>query len=725
MEAAKFVKLLKKHKWTLVAIPILVMATAFMLLRKQPDRYMSKATLSAGIVENTQSMILGKDLLQEAKVSQQFSNLLQMMQMKQVFDQVSYKLILHDLTQPTPLKAKSKLISQLPKSAIDHAIEVYTERYNTKQPLSLWDQDQKGLYDVLTSMGYDYGSLYQKTRIYRIETSDFIVADFESDSPKLSAFVVNTLCEEFIKHYTSITKESEYKAIQFLDTLRNQKLDTFNAMMERLLAYKKERGVLNLGEQAGSVLSQMSDIEGRIQQARKDAEAATAALTSIDARFEGEARGYVDNKLAAINREISADRNRVLDLTEEYLRSNYDPKVKARLDSARAAWESRTKQVIDRASVNPQMVKDNLFQQKIGLEVNRDLARGSVASMQKEYDRLNEKFKRMVPDDAIIKQYESNIETVRREYLDLQNRYAQTSLTYNSSMQLRQIEKAMPEQALPSKKMMMVALSGVSSLLFCLLVLFVLFYIDNAVRTPSDLAKQTGMVVLGTLPTVANKGTFPDINALWQQSASETKVFRTMLRSLRFEVEEAVGQARMVAVTSFEEAEGKTLFALSLANAFVLVNKKVLLIDGNFNNPLATKLAKTEDFLEDYLKDSTHIIAPAYANDVTYLGNHGKEQSLFEIIGEETVRSRLNELRYIYDVIIIDCPPLDTLSQCKEWVAVADKAIAVFECHNTIQLQHKPYLEFLKSRREKFVGWALNRYDESAQQKDRRGKRKA
>ena len=70
--------------------------------------------------------------------------------------------------------------------------------------------------EVILSMRYDDGSILSKMKIYRIDNSDFIDLEYESDDPYLSAFVVNTLCSEFISYYSALNKQNELKAIDFL-----------------------------------------------------------------------------------------------------------------------------------------------------------------------------------------------------------------------------------------------------------------------------------------------------------------------------------------------------------------------------------------------------------------------------------------------------------------------------------------------------------------------------
>jgi polysaccharide biosynthesis transport protein len=149
MEFAKFIHLLRKHKYGLIGIPILVMGITFFLVRKLPNVYSSQSRLSAGLTAGSGTMELAQQLLNsqglsESKVSQTFSNVTQTMQLKIVFDQVSYQLILHDLKDPEhALRKPSKLLNDLTPDARKHAIEVYTKLYNNRQALYLTDLDQQ------------------------------------------------------------------------------------------------------------------------------------------------------------------------------------------------------------------------------------------------------------------------------------------------------------------------------------------------------------------------------------------------------------------------------------------------------------------------------------------------------------------------------------------------------------------------------------------------------
>ena len=348
--------------------------------------------------------------------------------------------------------------------------------------------------------------------------------------------------------------------------------------------------------------------------------------------------------------------------------------------------------------------------QKLNLEVNLDLAKGSIKSLKDELRKLNIRFDSLVPNEAKIQAYEGNINVASQEYLEILKKFNQTNMAYSSSGQIKQIEMAMPGSPQPSKKMLLVAVSGVGSFVLCLLVLFILFYLDNSIQIAEELANKTNIPVLGFLPII-NDAPLLSLNQLWELGNLDprTKEFKNQLRSVRFEIEQEMAGAKLLVVTSLNSLEGKTFLAMSLASAYIMVNKKVLLIDGNFNDSAITQLAKPASYIEDVFNNRAYVPRPGYSNDVTILGNRGMDISLFEISTEESVKQKLEEIKEIFDVIIVESSSLNTLNQSKEWISVADKVISVFEANKTITPEEKLFIAYLKSLNQKFLGWVLNK----------------
>ena len=740
MEVTKYLNILKKHKYGIIFIPILVMVLTFFLTRKLPDTYSSRARLSAGITEKSQQLLQNAEDLGELKINQNFSNLIQTMQLKVVLDAVSYQLILHDLTSPEPFKEPSKLLGYVNAnpSAKSHAIDVFTKLYQQRDELSLFVRDQKGLNDVLISMGYDYESLNKKIKIYRVENSDFIDIEYESEKSLLSAFVVNTFTKEFISYYGYFTQGNERKSIDYLADVMRLKKDTLDKERDSLKNYKIEHRVLNLDDQSKILYTEIAEFETELGMAEKDVEANTRALDEIESKFNDTEKKYTETRETEINKDIIADRELLNSLNDKYIKSNFDESIGSKIKSLKSSLDQKIRQASDKdIAPSPISSKSDLINEKLSLEVKLELAKGSINSLKDAIEGLNQRLDEMVPNDAVIKAYQSIIDVDSKEYQELLNKYNLSNIDYNNAIRIKVIESAVPGEKGSSKKLVLVIISGTVCFLLYLFILFILYYLDNSIKNPNDLEVKTNTPVLGYLTVV--KSSFLDIQKLWnidpmnnefKKLVRSTKMdiqkitrkksinlsniaFKKLLRSTRFEINMAMMGARNLVVTSLMRGEGKTLLSLSLVSAYQMTNKKVLLIDGNFLNPGITAITHPKFFIEDYLTGNTTLNDLIDAGNITVLGNKGNDISLFEINNQFEVEQKLLELKDIFDFVIIEASALNTLNQSKEWIVVADRVLCMFEANRTITFEKTVQIEYLKSLGGKFIGWVLNKVDEN------------
>jgi uncharacterized protein involved in exopolysaccharide biosynthesis/Mrp family chromosome partitioning ATPase len=710
MEIINFLKLLNRRKFILIIIPLITVIITYFLVRQLPNSYISKSRIATGLVEQSEQVIDNLSFLQESKIDQEFNNIQQIMQLKKIYDQVSYQLILHDLLKPdSAFRKPSSLMRDLNKSAVQHAIEVYTRLYENAEPLVLWDTDQNGLKQVLVSMGYDEESLKKKMLIYRVNRSDFIDVEFQSENPVLSAFVVNQLTQEFIKYYSSATKNNQIRSVAFLDSLRRDKEATLNSNMDALKSYKIQNRILNMQEQAKVLYGQIADMETKLEVARKDMDGYKGVIKNIESKFDPNDRQFIQSTTRKINQDIVASTNQLKSLTDLYIRNNYDSRYKTSIDSLKNQIAAQINESADRYTLSPLTTKENLVIQKINAEVSLDMAKFSITSLEKEILRLNNVVNDLVPHEANIQAFEEKIDVAGREYLDALNKFNQASLTSSISVRIRQIEVGMPGAAVPSKKMLLVILSGVISFGFCILVLFILFYIDTNIRSARELANQTSSPVLGVIPFMGNEAI--DLKRMWngEYDIIRTESYKNMIRSVRFEISERMGQEKILAITSARPLEGKTFAAMNIAYAYSRIGRRVLLIDGHFEDPVLSHSVGSSSKLEDFLKGG---IAPEQLRSdkyLTILASKGGDLSLFELSDPDTIKKRIQELTRAFDLVLIDAPSLEELGKTKEWVAVSDKVLAVFEAGQSLQQVEALHMQYLQSLGNKFIGWLMNK----------------
>jgi len=240
MELSSYFSLLGKYKYVIIIVVLAAVIASFFLVKNLPNEYVSNTQIATGIVDASRHL-LDKDNTpgtQQDEINNEFSNLIEIIKLKKLIDNVSYQLIIHDLSSPAPFRQLNHQFKNLSRPAIVHALIVYRYKLQNGEPLSLYNKDENGLNELLISMKYDERSIRKYLTVDREGESDFITLTFTSENPQLSAFVVNTLCKEFLNYYTINVKQNESNAIGFLSNLLAEKRNALNDKKDSLQRYK-------------------------------------------------------------------------------------------------------------------------------------------------------------------------------------------------------------------------------------------------------------------------------------------------------------------------------------------------------------------------------------------------------------------------------------------------------------------------------------------------------
>jgi len=744
--------MLKRHKLMLISIPVIAMLATYFFVKYMPDIYLAKTQIVTGLVDQTQQVISSNNNDTQGKRNDAFTNLIETMQLDKVLSQVSYQLLLHDLTQNKPFRKITYTADGFNHDEADKAIKVLQQKQSKFELLNPAVPIEKNIDSLMSALGYDPSKLSKKNlKIFHFEGSDFINVECETENPLLSSFVVNELTNKFINYYTSNINIGRNKSSEFLSTLLNEKRTAMRSKIGELQSFKVTHNILDMDDEAKGVYGQISSLESYNNQANKDVIAYTGALKSIDNRFNPKDRKYLESTTTKVNSAIIDTRERLRVVNNKYLENNFDPRYKKSLDSLQGVLSDQINESTDKYISNPLATKDNLVQEKLKMENQLELARYSSKSLNRQLGSLKARLNSLVPAQAVVSSLERDIDIATKEYLDVQDKYNQASVANILPVQLRQLHVALPGAKQPSKKLLLIALSGVASFSLCLAIVLLLFYLDNCVRNGEDLERITKINVLGELNAVsdlAGKALKPKHERL---ATANIQIFRNLLRNIRFEIDRLLSNDKVIAVTSLNGTQGKTLFSLSLAYAYAITNKKVLLIDGNFMNPNITETAKPKIFLEDYLEssspeNSTDLMSadvlgagkvkyllemnnetkvgatlnrlsqqsgamPAGIDRISLLGNKGGDNSLLEISSHANITKKMEALKSQFDIIIIETGSLDMLSKSKEWMQFADKVISVFENNQSIKEPARASIQYMRSLNGKMLGWVLNKVE--------------
>ena len=213
------------------------------------------------------------------------------------------------------------------------------------------------------------------------------------------------------------------------------------------------------------------------------------------------------------------------------------------------------------------------------------------------------------------------------------------------------------------KKYMVYAFGIVAGAILSFLFVGARLLMHNKISSVTELERISDLPVLGAIPRYS-KGKLEIsrllVNKGLKSSLSES--FRNIRTNLDFIT--ANGNPNLIAVSSFVSGEGKTFVSVNLAAIISLSGKKVIILDADMRKPRLHKVFDVEENLpglSTLLINKSSIencILHSEMNNLDFITAGPVPPNPSELIIMQEFKLLINQLRNIYDVIIIDTPPI-------------------------------------------------------------------
>lgn len=709
MDIKSFLKLVNKYKWLLILLPVATVTITYFLVQNLPKQYKSDVQIATGLLDPTKKVISDQtvDLF---KVSQEFSSIIEKMKMKTSINKLSYNLIIHDLSDPSKSFTKySKSVDSLDQQKKQDMIALYKEKLLSKSILILSDDKGKyKLYSIVESMGYGEDALRKKLDISHADNSDFINIEYISENPDLSAYVVNTLATSFIDDYTADVSVNETNSNELLDSLVKQQKKIYDAKTGELAAFKLSHNVINLPEQAAGIDAQIKSLETQKGNLQLTIDQDNAALEYINSELKS-----TDPDIAGSSR---ADNRELINLQTQLQTASTNqvdhPSAanRKKIDSITILLNVKRDQNSNENVYNPVATKQNLQSQKQAKVIELRSLNASFKSIDATLTRLRGQFNQMMPYGSEIQAMEIAQTQAEKDYNDALTRYNNSKTIQNvSGFHLEIEQKGLPGNPEPSKRAIYLGGAAFVSFSLCMGFLFILFVLDHSITDMRQLERVTKSRVIGPLNII--QGNERNIRDIWNDKSGNQnyEIYRDLLRSIRFEISNRMDGAdkKILGITSLVAGEGKTFIAYSLAYAFAMTGKKILLIADEL--PVVKSdnkgLAKSQNFDTFLIKKEINT-----EDLITVLSKSMVQSSLLETQSIKSLQAGFEGLREEFDMIIIDVNSLHNMNIAKEWLLFTEMNVAIFESKKALTENDMEFVKYIKDKPD-FIGWILNKIE--------------
>lgn len=273
---------------------------------------------------------------------------------------------------------------------------------------------------------------------------------------------------------------------------------------------------------------------------------------------------------------------------------------------------------------------------------------------------------------------------------------------------------------------------------------FFLEYLDQTIKSASDVERTIGMPVLGLIPDEARLSSGGDtrrkpIVVLTHLSPDDpaAEAYRALRTNVTF-----VGAERplqFLAVTSPGPGEGKSTTAANLALTLSMGGSRTLLIDGDLRRPLQHKafgLVQDPGLTDVLVGHATarEATRPEVAPNLDLLPSGSIPPNPAELLGSDAMQRLVGELRRDYEYIVMDTPPTLPVTDATIVATIADATVLVMRSGETEESAAQRAVEQLRRVRARVAGAVLNGitprhdhyytyYSYRSDAKDRRGRK--
>ena len=503
--------------------------------------------------------------------------------------------------------------------------------------------------------------------VTNVPRTDLIRIDCSTLSAKLSADIINKLRDEYIRRSFESRVLSTQRASGWLsnqlDNLRHQVQDS----QDRYLDLQRRIGVFSLDpghtqvSQLSSSLEELTTAAGAAQIARILAQSRYRVLTDMDhnaldqtvANANNAAASTISNlraqreTLAATYAQLTADRN----LGPQY------PKVVA-LRAQIADLDRAIKQEQDRVIAQ---AKETF----IAAQANEQQTQEALEAQKTEVYKMRDD---LVQYGLLQREFESS-RTLYENLMDkLQTASVQAGL---DATEIDTVDEAVPpaQPTLKSRSSILM-IDTIVALVLGIIVAFILENLDTSLHSVAEIEAVSGLHSLALIPRARRTGIDTsnlsviqrNLTTLSSPKSQFTEAFRALRTSLLLST--AGKLPKVMLLTSATPSEGKTTVSTNLACVFAQRDVRVLLIDADLRRPtvhhrlgLNGKIGLTSVLSGSHtLEQAVQRVPEIPTLDILVSGPVPPFPT--EMLSSDTMAELIEKCRGIYTHILIDSPPL-------------------------------------------------------------------
>ena len=323
--------------------------------------------------------------------------------------------------------------------------------------------------------------------------------------------------------------------------------------------------------------------------------------------------------------------------------------------------------------------------------------------------------------DRKQKEYEGmqrNLDRLQRLYDLILGRLQEVDIASGIQMDsIRVLERALvPGGPMKPRNLRSLFMAALIGLVLGVGLIFVLEFMDDSIRYPEEVSRNLGMPYLGLVPTAHWKQEGDD--SYWIGNVDSSSGFAESYRNIRSALllNPSGKTFKTLVVTSAVPKEGKTTTSANLATSFAQAGQRVLLVDIDLHRGGLHRFFGLEagrGLTEVLLGQSTlhQVVQHTSLDGLDLIGTGAFADNPAELILRREMKEFLAEASELYDLVIMDSPPLLAVSESTVISSLVDGTLLVVWSGRTSRKLIQVAVRQMLSRGANLIGGVLNNLD--------------
>jgi len=543
----------------------------------------------------------------------------------------------------------------------------------------------------------------QNISVIPVENSRILQIGYLSDNPAVAMKVADAVAQAFIEKLVDMQMEVSGYSISWMSQKAEVQRKKLEESEQELQVYKKQQDIVTIEDKVTVLPERLADLSRNMtvsETKKKELLAVYNQVKNVRKEQLESIPAVVKNvSLESINQKIIMADQKISELSKKY--GPKHPKMitaKNELESLKGKKYSELEKVVETIKNEYQLAEGN----------ERDL-KGLVDQTRFEAERFGEK-------SIQLGMLQRKVDTNRFLYDALVKKMKERDITErNQSVNVWIIEKAeLPEVPAKPNKKRNILLGIILGLFGGIGLAFFFEYLDNTVKTPEDVEEKFNIPVISTIDLIKDKKQTVVQNVMGDASSLIAESFKGMRTAVL--LSSADNPPKILLVSSFTPGEGKSSISAGLAMSLAHAGKKVLLIDADMRRPVQHKNFnfKNTSGLSSFLAgvtNETEIKMEQPVENLYLITSGPVPPNPSELLSSKKLKDLLSRVSSDFDMIIIDTPPLASVTDPVILSKHVDGVILVTWAGKTTYEMLAKGLKQLREVNAPLTGLVLNRFN--------------